>query len=124
MFLALLVFSKQEVFLLLPIFFMSQNKKRIRTEAYLDTSKRSQGFNLHHPSLIVDPQCSLGVCQNSAEAAVLIALPGDRAGLLPQPSGRVGSGCTLHWSTQRKSPVQGGPVGWMQMSHLPPSERF
>lgn len=59
MFLALLVFSEQEVFC---FFQMSQNKTRFpKAEAYLDISKRTSTFNLSHPSLTVDPQCSLGV---------------------------------------------------------------
>lgn len=109
--LALLVFSEQAVFLLLPMFLTSpQNNTHFpRTEAYLNISKITSTFKLPHPSLTVDPQCSSGVCQNLVEAAVLIALLGDRAKLLLQLSGCTESGHSLHRGTQRKSPVQVSP---------------
>lgn len=75
----------------------------------MDISKITSTFNLLHPSLTVSPHCSLGVCQSVVDAAVLIALLEARAKLLLQLSGCTESRCTLHLSTQRKSPVQVPP---------------
>lgn len=54
-------------------------------------------------------RCSWSVCQNFVGAAVLIALPGDRAKLLLQLSGCTDAGPALRRSAQRKSRVQVPP---------------
>lgn len=103
--LALLVFSEQAVFLLLPVFLTSpQNKTHFpRTEASLGISEITSTFNL--PPLFTDCQSSVQ-CQNLAEAAVLISLLGDRAELLLQLSQ-----VTLSTGALRETPQCRCPCG-------------